>query len=73
MNNQSRVFSGKDELVIFWLIYKNLHKFAEIGRLIIDSFRAFQIILISKNYQVLSLIQDQSQRSSSIRLEMTVG
>ena len=33
----------------------------------------FQIILISKNYQVLSLIQDQSQLSGSICLEMTVG
>ena len=73
MNSQSRVFGGKYELEIFWLIYKNQHKFAEIGRFINDSFGAIQIILISKNYQVLSLIQDQSQRSSSIRLEMTVG
>ena len=38
MNSQSRVFGGKYELEIFGLIYKNQHKFAEIGRVINDSF-----------------------------------
>ena len=38
MNSQSRVFGGKYELENFLLIYKNQHKFAEIGRVINDSF-----------------------------------
>ena len=71
IDSKVRIFNGKYEKAIFQIKGKNQFKFAKIG-----CFTHVSIIAISNHFyfwilQSLSSIQDQSQLSSSIRLEMT--